>query len=71
MRTADQGFSCHTATGPRKRPLHYSYDQNVDEPATLLEQEEVDIEEETPAEDTEPIEQIEPEDGPNSAEREN
>jgi hypothetical protein len=47
--------------GPKQRPRHYSYDTNVDEPATLLEQEAVDIEGETPAEDTEPIEQIEAE----------
>ena len=49
-------------TPPKKRPRHYSYDESVDEPAQLLEQEPVEIEEETPSEDTEPIEGIEPED---------
>lgn len=59
-----------TPKGPKKRPRHYSYDTNVDEPATLLEQEEVDIERETPAEDTEPIEQIEADDKSKAAEGE-
>ena len=49
-------------TPPKKRPRHYSYDESVDEPAKLLEQEAVEIEEEIPSEDTEPIERIEPED---------
>ena len=35
---------------PRKRPKHHSYDESVDEPAKLLEQEPVEIEEEIPAE---------------------
>lgn len=47
---------------PRKRPKHHSYDESVDEPATLLDQEAVEIEEETPAEDTESVEQVEPAD---------
>jgi hypothetical protein len=46
---------------PRKRPKHHSYDESVDEPAKLLEQEAVEIEEETPAEDTEAIETSEQE----------
>ena len=46
---------------PRKRPKHHSYDESVDEPAKLLEQEAVEIEEEIPAEDTEAIERPEPE----------
>ena len=49
-------------TPPKKRPRHYSYDANVDEPAKLLEEEAVEIEEEVPSEDTEPIEGVEPED---------
>ena len=49
-------------TPPKKRPRHYSYDESVDEPAKLLEQEAVEIEREIPSEDTEPIERIEPED---------
>ena len=48
--------------GPKKRPRHYSYDHNVNEPAKLVEEETAEIEEEIPAEDTEPVEQIEPED---------
>jgi hypothetical protein len=53
--------NCANLKGPKLRPRHYSYDPSVDEPATLLEQEDVDIEGETPTEDTEPIEQMEPE----------
>ena len=49
-------------TPPRKRPRHYSYDESVDEPAKLLEQEAVEIEEEIPPEDSESIEGVEPED---------
>ncbi len=47
---------------PRKRPKHHSYDESVDEPAKLLNEEAVEIEEEIPAEDTEAVEQIEPAD---------
>ena len=46
---------------PRKRPKHHSYDESVDEPAKLLEQEAVEVEEEIPSEDTEAVEQIVPE----------
>jgi hypothetical protein len=49
-------------TSPKKRPRHYSYDESVDEPGKLLEQEAVEIEKEVPSEDTEPIERVEPED---------
>jgi hypothetical protein len=49
-----------TATPPKKRLRHYSYNESVDEPAKLLEQEAVDIEAETPSEDTEPVETVEP-----------
>jgi hypothetical protein len=45
---------------PKKRPRHHSYDESVDEPATLLEQEAVEIERETPSEDTGAIERVEP-----------
>lgn len=47
---------------PKKRARHHSYDESVDEPAKLLEQEAVEIEKETPCEDTRGIERIEPED---------
>ncbi len=49
-------------TPPKKRPRHYSYDESVDEPAKLLEEEAVEIEQETPSEDTEPIEGVESDD---------
>jgi hypothetical protein len=42
---------------PKKRPQHYSYDTNLDEPGELLQQEAIDIEEETAGEDSESIEQ--------------
>lgn len=47
---------------PKKRPKHHSYDESVDEPAKLLEQEAVEIEKETPSEDTPAIERLEPQD---------
>jgi hypothetical protein len=47
---------------PKKRPRHHSYDESVDEPAKLLEQEAVEIEKEIPSEDTPAIERLEPED---------
>ena len=46
---------------PRKRQRHHSYDEGLDEPGKLLEQEAVEIEREIPAEDSEAIERIEPE----------
>jgi hypothetical protein len=46
---------------PRKRPKHHSYDESVDEPAKLLKQEAVEIEQEIPVEDTESIERTEQE----------
>jgi hypothetical protein len=57
------GKACSKAEAPpKKRPRHYSYDESVNEPAKLLEQEAVEIEEETPSEDSESIEGVEPED---------
>jgi hypothetical protein len=47
---------------PKKRPRHHSYDESVDEPAKLLEQEAVEVERETPSEDTPAIERVEPDD---------
>ena len=41
-------------TPPKKRPRHYLYDESVDEPGQLLEQENVEIEREIPSEDTKP-----------------
>lgn len=43
------------AAGPKQRQQHYSYDENVDEPAKLIEDEATEIEHEVPA-DNESIE---------------
>ncbi|MGO9008019.1 MAG: hypothetical protein ACLQIQ_19075 [Beijerinckiaceae bacterium] len=51
---------------PRKRQRHYSYDESVDEPAKLIENEPIEIEAEVPAEENEPVERIEREDEPAS-----
>jgi len=40
--------------GPKWRERHYSYDESVNEPAKLIEDEPVEIEEEGPAEENEP-----------------
>jgi hypothetical protein len=54
------GEAAHRAkTSPKKRPRHHSYDESVDEPAKLLEQGAVEIEQETPSEDTESVESVE------------
>ena len=44
---------------PKRQRRHYSYDENVDEPAKLIEDEPVEIEEEVPAEENEPLERVE------------
>jgi hypothetical protein len=49
---------------PKKRQRHYSYDESVDEPAKLIEDEAVDVEAEVPAEENEPVERSEPEEKP-------
>jgi hypothetical protein len=41
--------------GPKKK----NYDESVDEPAKLIENEPVEVERETPAEDNQPVEQVE------------
>lgn len=43
-------------SGPKKRPRHYSYEEDVDEPAGLIEKEAFDVEAEVPAEENEPVE---------------
>ena len=48
--------------GPKLKRKHHSYDESVDEPAKVIEDEPVDIEGGVPAEDNEPIERNE-EDG--------
>jgi hypothetical protein len=44
------------AVGPKQRQHHYSYDENVDEPAKLIEDEATEIEHEVPADEKESIE---------------
>ncbi len=57
-----------TANGiPKKRQRHHSYDESVDEPAKLIENEAVEVEAEVPAEENEPVERIEQKDEPASA----
>jgi hypothetical protein len=47
---------------PKKRQSHHSYDESVDEPARLIENEAVEIEAEVPAEENESVEKSEQED---------
>jgi len=49
---------------PKPREKHYSYDQNVNEPAKLIDDEQMDIEQEIPQEDRQPIENIDKDDQP-------
>jgi hypothetical protein len=51
---------------PKRRQRHYSYNESVDEPAKLIEDEPVEIEEEVPAEEKRPVEGIENDDEPDS-----
>jgi len=44
---------------PKRRQKHYSYDESVNKPAKLIEDEPVETEEEVPAEENEPLERIE------------
>lgn len=52
-------LSHSNSTGPKKRQKHYPYDENVDEPAKLIEDEAVEIEGNVPADENEPVETIE------------
>lgn len=45
-----------TTTVPKQRQKHHSFDESVDEPAKLLEEEAVDVEEAVPLEDNESVE---------------
>ncbi len=47
-------------TEPKRRKRHYSYDESVNEPVKLIEDEPVDVEHEVPAEENPPEQQIEP-----------
>jgi len=49
-----------------KPKKHYSYNENVDEPAKLIQDEPVEIEREAPAEDNESVERGEDNDKPES-----
>lgn len=48
------------AVKPKRRDRHYSYDENVNESAKLIDDEPVEIQGEVPAEEKQPIESIEP-----------
>jgi hypothetical protein len=52
--------------GPKRRDRHYSYDESVDEPAKLIEDEQAEIEQEGPAEENEPVEGIGDSDKPDT-----
>jgi hypothetical protein len=41
---------------PRRRQRHYSYNESLDEPAKLIADEPVEVEEEAPAEENESVE---------------
>jgi len=47
---------------PRRRQRHYSYNESLEEPAKLIADEPVAIEEEVPAEEKRPVEGIENDD---------
>jgi hypothetical protein len=53
-----------TQCGPKWREQHHSYDESVNEPPQLIEDEPVEIEEGRPAEDNEPVERAEKDDQP-------
>jgi len=62
----DAASSGHSSEHGPKRQKHYSYNENVDEPAKLIEDEPVEIEREVPAEDKEPVESSEGDEKPAS-----
>ncbi|MBU6461359.1 MAG: hypothetical protein KGL35_29770 [Bradyrhizobium sp.] len=50
------------ATGPKRKDRHHhSYDEGADEPPSLIDKEEADVETENQIDETEPIEQVEEE----------
>jgi hypothetical protein len=55
-----------SSSAPRQPQRRYSYNESVDEPANLIEDEPVDIQQETPAQESEPVERIEERNGPRS-----
>jgi hypothetical protein len=46
------------ATVPKQRQKHYSYNESLNEPASLIAYEPADVEQETPAEENAPIEEV-------------
>lgn len=54
--TTTMASNQHSIGVPKRRQKHHSYDESVDEPAKLLEEESVDVEEAAPLEDNEPVE---------------
>ena len=58
MKTTTAKAKERRAIIPRRRQKHYSYDESVDEPAKLIDDEPVEVEHEVPAEENEPIETI-------------
>jgi hypothetical protein len=48
--------------GPKQRGKHHSYNENVDEPPKLIDEEAVEIEREVPEDPNEPVERVEDDD---------
>lgn len=53
-------------SGPKQRQKHYSYNENVDEPAKLIKDEATDIEHEMPEDENEPVQTADETDRPDS-----
>jgi hypothetical protein len=67
MRDADMKTTANkyrSEPGPRQRRKHYSYNENVDEPAKLIADEPVEVERAVPADENEPVERVEDRDKP-------
>ena len=54
MQTAAQSDGGHS--GPKRPAKHVSHNENVDEPAKLIDEESVEIEREAPSEGNDPVE---------------
>ena len=53
----------HTRTvGPKQPEKRHSHNENVDEPAKLIDDEAVEVEREVPSEGNEPVERVEEDD---------
>jgi len=48
-----------STVGPKQRDKHRSYNENVDEPAKLIDDEATEIEREVPLDGNEPVERVE------------